>query len=258
MKLVPHQSAFARSRLPLYAQVAAELRIRIESGRWAAGQKLPTLEELEEEFGIARVTARQAIGMLEEEGLIWRKQGKGTFVAQALPDRRWLRLATDWSSVMQMIEGSTLRLLGVAPAERPPRLAEDDGRPANGYQHIRRVHVKDEQPYCVIDLYIARDLYGRAPGEFQSRLALQVFSQMPDVRIGSARQTLTIGRADLASASLLEIAVSAPTALVRRVITDATGLVIYFAEILYRGDFVKLDIDFLVHPPIPTREGESP
>jgi GntR family transcriptional regulator len=56
---------------------------------------------------------------------------------------------------------------------------------------------------------------------------------------------LTIGSADLATATFLEIEVDAPTAEVRRVITDVSGSVIYFAEITYRGDFVKFDIDLL-------------
>lgn len=257
MKLLPSHTAFARSRMPLYAQVAAELRFRIESGRWTAGEKLPTLAALEEEFGIARVTARQAVGLLEEEGLVWRKQGKGTFVARGLDDPRWLHLATEWSSLMQMIEGTAIRLLGVSPAARPPGIGPEDGEPAQAYQRIRRVHVKDEQPYCLINIYVARNLYERAPDQFQTRLALKTLALMPDVHIDAARQTLTIGRASMQAAELLETEVGAPTADVRRVITDTNGTLIYFAEILYRGDFVKLDIDFLVHPPTPSRGEEA-
>ena len=50
------------SAVPLYIQVAAELRRRIESGRWASGQKISTIEDLQAEFGVARVTVRQAVG----------------------------------------------------------------------------------------------------------------------------------------------------------------------------------------------------
>ncbi len=75
---------YERSRVPLYLQVASTLRRRIEEGRWLAGQKISTLEELESEFQVARVTVRHAIDLLQKEGLVQRQQGKGTFVTRAL------------------------------------------------------------------------------------------------------------------------------------------------------------------------------
>jgi GntR family transcriptional regulator len=77
-KLVPN---FDRSRVPLYVQLAAVMRQRIESGYWSEGEKISTIEVLESEFGVARVTVRQAIEMLREEGLLDAQQGRGTFVS---------------------------------------------------------------------------------------------------------------------------------------------------------------------------------
>ena len=62
--------AYDRSRVPLYIQVASVLRSRIQSGQWAAGQKISTLDELEREFEVARVTVRQAVDILREEGML--------------------------------------------------------------------------------------------------------------------------------------------------------------------------------------------
>jgi GntR family transcriptional regulator len=63
------------SAVPLYIQVAAELRRRIESGHWASGQKISTIEDLQKEFGVARVTVRQAVELLEKDGLVRSKDG---------------------------------------------------------------------------------------------------------------------------------------------------------------------------------------
>jgi len=245
MKITSAPSPFSRSRLPLYAQLAALLRQRIKSEEWRTGERLPTLDALEAQYGVARVTARQAVGLLEAEGLVWRKQGKGTFVARVDAEQPWLPLGTQWSSLMHMIEGTAMRVVSMAPVQTPGRLRAADGVPAGGYQHLRRVHAKDAAPYCVIDLYVAQEVYTRAPTEFQTRLALGVLAELPGLSIGSAHQTLTIGSADMTTATLLEVEVGAPVAEVRRVITDTSGTVIYFAEIVYRGDFVKLDIDLL-------------
>lgn len=240
-----NQSQFSRSRLPLYAQVASLLRQRIKAGEWLAGTRLPTLEDLETEYQVARVTARQAVALLEDEGLVWRKQGKGTFIAETVSEQPRLPLATKWDDLMRMIEGTTMRMVGMEPAGSPASLSPEDGEPAFAYQHLRRVHVKDDAPYCLIDLHIARDLYERAPTAFQTKLALRVISEMQDLRFGSARQMLTIGSADVTTANFLEVEVGTPIAEVRRVIANESGTVIYFAEIVYRGDFVKLDIDLL-------------
>ena len=72
---------YDRSRVPLYLQVASVMRQRINSGHWAEGERISTLEELEEEFGLARVTIRQAIELLRAEGLLQAQQGRGTFVS---------------------------------------------------------------------------------------------------------------------------------------------------------------------------------
>jgi len=61
---------YDRSPVPLYIQVASVMRRRIETGQWTACQKISTLVELEQEFEVARVTIRQAIGrvVIEEAG----------------------------------------------------------------------------------------------------------------------------------------------------------------------------------------------
>ena len=59
-KSMAHQDA--DSRVPRYLQVASVLRRRIRDGHWLVGDKIATLEELEREFSVARVTVRQANG----------------------------------------------------------------------------------------------------------------------------------------------------------------------------------------------------
>ena len=110
------------SAVPLYIQVAAELRRRIESGHWASGQKISTIEDLQEEFGVARVTVRQAVELLEKDGLVRRQQGKGTFVAADVEDTRWLKLDTSWSSLIETLKHNVPKFMPVSapmPAGAP-------------------------------------------------------------------------------------------------------------------------------------------
>ena len=69
-----------RSRLPAYAQLADILRTRISRGEYSPGRRLPAEAALAKVHGVSAMTARQAVSVLEAEGLVRRAQGKGTFV----------------------------------------------------------------------------------------------------------------------------------------------------------------------------------
>jgi GntR family transcriptional regulator len=70
---------------PFYYQLERALRDRIFTGTIGAGAPLPTERELCEEFGVSRTTVRQALMLLESEGLIRREQGRGTFASERTP-----------------------------------------------------------------------------------------------------------------------------------------------------------------------------
>ena len=237
--------AFGRSRVPLYLQLAGLLRRRIEDGAFVAGQKLPTLEGLEREFQVARVTVRQAVEVLQKEGLVWSQQGKGTFVAREVPERRWLTLATDLDSFCRIIAVNVPKFVAVEDPP-PPRLGPGDGRlsPA-GYQYLRSVQYRDGEPFAVVSVHIDRAVYDRAPREFLAHTALPVLVRQERARIARAYNTVTIGGADPEVAEYLRVALNAPTAQVHCVLVNRAGTAIYIADMVYRGDCVRLDVDLL-------------
>ena len=69
-----------RSKLPAYAQLAHILRAGISQGEYPPGERLPAETSLAKAHGVSTMTARQAVRVLEEEGLVSRAQGKGTYV----------------------------------------------------------------------------------------------------------------------------------------------------------------------------------
>lgn len=56
-----------------WQRIADDLRTKLIAGRWQAGDRLPTLEQLAEHYGVAKGTIRNALGQLREEGLISRR-----------------------------------------------------------------------------------------------------------------------------------------------------------------------------------------
>ena len=236
---------YERSRIPLYVQVASALRRRIEVGQWQTGEKISTLEKLEAEFQVARVTIRQAVDILEKEGLVQRQQGRGTFVTSMPPDRRWLRLATDWDTLIGSIEDNVPRLI---PDEGPPpepRIDPGDGAPAENYAFIKSLQSRDGEPYAFAQVHVATEIFAQAPKRFRTRTALSVLSTLDGVTVARAHQTLLIGAADMETARFLDLALNAPTAEAHCVVVDDRDIAIYVADIVYRGDCVRLDIDLL-------------
>ena len=87
------------SHEPLYRQLAKLLVSQIQAGDYETGNRLPSERELSESYKVSRITARQAIDLLFEDGLIFREQGRGTFVAE--PRMRHLQGLTSFSEDMQ-------------------------------------------------------------------------------------------------------------------------------------------------------------
>jgi GntR family transcriptional regulator len=236
---------YDRSRVPLYIQVASVMRRRIETNQWAPGQKISTLVELEREFEVARVTIRQAIDVLRQEGLLHSQQGRGTFVAEKPVSRHWFKLATSWDVLVGAIKDNVPRRIKVETPPAFPTLKEGEGVPASKYVFMRSVQYKDNEPYGLVNVHLADDIYRRAAEEFRQHPALSVLANLKGVDIDEAHQTIVIGSADPAAADHLQIALGAPVAECRCIVTDSKNTAIYVADIIYRSDAIKMHIDLL-------------
>lgn len=229
---------------PRYVQLADLIRQRIGKGIWKEGDKLPSLERLVEEFGVARVTVRQAIDRLRRDGLVSPQRGRGTFVTKAPSTERWLRVETTLARLAETYRDTEPTILTIDEASsRMPRLAEADGVPAERYVHMRRVHARDGRPYCVIDIWLDHAVFRRRPVRFRRETVIPLLLDMPGVRIVHAGQVLTIGTSDLDVARLLGTTAGSPVAEVRRVFCGPGRRVIYLGEVVYRGDCVRVDFD---------------
>ena len=134
---------------------------------------------------------------------------------------------------------------------RKDRDADVPGKPLigalspRGYHLLRRTHTRDGATYCVISIYLEKQVFARHENAFRTQLALPVLVDSPDIDIAHARQSLTIGKCDDEFARLLNLAVGDPIVEVRRVICNEQGDVLYLADVTYRSDYVRLEMDLL-------------
>lgn len=88
------------STVPLYIQIKEFLRMQIETGAYGLGARLPSERELSHQYNVSRMTARQALQLLAQTGLVQSRVGKGTFVRQPRIDQE-LHELTGFSEEMR-------------------------------------------------------------------------------------------------------------------------------------------------------------
>ncbi|MBG9387557.1 GntR family transcriptional regulator [Caenimonas aquaedulcis] len=234
---------FQDSPIPRYAQLADLMRQRIARGTWPREHRLPSLETLMEEFGVARVTVRQAVDVLSREGLLSPQQGRGTFVTGTPSRERIINVFTTLDELARVYEDTQPKIVNIDESVSSAPLDMAEGAPAPSYAFMRRVHSRDGRPYCVINIYLDERIFRLAPQAFRTKTVIPLLTAMKEVRISTAHQVMTLATADMEVAQLLEVPVNSPVAEVRRIFKDGAGTVIYLADVTYRGDAIRLEMD---------------
>lgn len=222
--------------MTLYSQVAGVLRRRIAEGDWRDGDVVPTLDALCEEFGVARVTARQAVQMLVAEGRLSSRRGRRTTVVATGVDPRTPLAPALVEPLQQVAEFSIVPLDKVDDARLPASIA-GAGLIDGAYVRVRKLDREADVPYCLSDIYVWRPLYRRFPRGAEARAKLaRLVRDRARPPIVSARERITVSSADFDEARLLGCPLAVPVARVQRIFTDADGRVVYAGWSVYRGD----------------------
>ena len=98
--------------IPLYSRVATIIQHKIASGQYDPGDRLPTEDELVGNYGVSKITIRNALSLLEADGLINRIRGKGTFVADTIPEIKQ-SVHTNLNQMGERMKGSLTKPLDI-------------------------------------------------------------------------------------------------------------------------------------------------
>lgn len=240
---VPVKRIDTSSALPYYAQLYAILKARITGGEWAAGHRLPSEPELCALYDVSRITVRQALALLAQDGHITRGRGKGTFV-------RDTRLTAAPRTVSSF--SSELHALGMKPGSRvldvrritaSAALAEEMNlEPGVDVVHVRRLRLADDRPIGVQTATLPAARFPGLEGLLGDDVSL--YSILRDyfgvVGTGASEtfKASTVGRAD---AALLECKPTTPAFDVTRISFDDEGVFEHTASLL-RGDRYEIRI----------------
>ena len=140
---------------PRYRQIAEEFRSAIASGTYKSGDALPTEMEICETYGVSRHTARDALRILSDDGLIERRRGAGTVVAsRGAP--AFAQPIGDFDSILQYARDARLDITTAQPADNDT--LDRLGLTGDYVQLIGFRSVEDQPPQEITAVYIRSDL----------------------------------------------------------------------------------------------------
>lgn len=137
------------SHIAMHQQLAQHLRAAITQGVYKPGDRLPTEPELMERFEVSRITARQAVAHLVQEGRVVRKQGKGTFVAPPVLHHDLLDMRGIYDEMVAQGLRPATRLLEFAEVMPPSRVAERLNTGKRRLVHWKRFYQVEGKPFGI-------------------------------------------------------------------------------------------------------------
>jgi len=239
--------------VPHHRRIEQVLRERISALR--PGDRLPSDAELVAEFEVSRMTARNAMQRLAEEGLVARQPGRGSFVTKPPAHRRSDRLMTFSREMTRRGRTPSSKLL--ARAIRPSKRAEAislDLAPGTPIVEVRRIRLADGQPIALETAILIRSC---APSVMAADLeggSLHAAISAAGLRLRRGSGTVVASAATAQDARLLDLRRGAPLLIERRVIVDDDGRRIESTESRYAADRYALDVSFEVEEAAPFAE----
>ena len=235
-----------KSFVPLYYQLIEELRENIENGEWPPNSLIPSETELCERYKVSRGTVRQALSQLVQEGLLYRKQGKGTFVAEPKITQqlnKFYSFAQDMRekglkpSSLLLQKGKILpdsyikNILGLKEKEMVYK--------------IMRLRLADEEPLILETSYLVEELFPDLDKEDVEKISLyDLIIKKYRVKITRAKETFEPILVDRFEAEKLKIPVGSPALLVKRIAYTA-GIPFEFRKSVVRGDKCSYSVELI-------------
>jgi GntR family transcriptional regulator len=229
--------------LPLYCQLRELLRRQIDTGAMKPGDQLPPEPALGQSYGLSRITVRQALADLVDEGYISRSRGKGTFVAERqFHDHRVNKLAGFLDTLREQGYESTSRVIGVDRIPAPAKVAGLLGLPS-GHSVIRNrrlTFVRDEPIVFATGYLVAPAEVEILAGDLDGYPSIYPYlAERHGILLVRGDKTLEATLANEEESQYLHIRKGAPVLLAEIVVYDAEDRRRLLVKAAYRGDRYK-------------------
>lgn len=232
------------SPIPLYYQLKELLKEQIKMGILKSGDQLPSERDLEETYGVSRMTARRALVELCNEGYVYREQGRGTFVSEPKYSHHLFRLTsfTEETQSQHLQPGARVLKQGMVENEH---VCQKLGIEPEPLVCIRRIRTINEEPVALEESFIRMNYCpGLELAELNDTSLYSYLMARYHLRLACANQTIEARLATSDVAAVLHVHKGTPVLYMERVtFLEDENIPVEFAEAVYRGDKYKLMVE---------------
>jgi GntR family transcriptional regulator len=233
-------------QVPLYTQLADLIRFDITTGKLKKGDILPTEKEFGELYNVSRITVRGALSILVEEGLIYRKKGRGTIVKQD----KLTRKAPGLLGIHEEIRGSgstpktklvAFEIIDNPQAEVKGSLGLHDGEKA---VMIERVIYADNEILGISTAHIPLQIWNKIGINFKHIGNQSLYSLLAQngFKLYEAEETIEVIQANTKMAKQLDVSRGFPLFYLKRTVYTKEGIPIECGLNIFRADKYKFKL----------------
>lgn len=228
---------YRNSPLPRYYQLKEILRERIRSGEWKPGSLIPSERELSEKYGISRMTARQAITDLVNEGIFYREQGKGTFVSNRKITQQLIHLTGFTEDIRARGQLPSTKVLSAEMSPADEATAEKLRiEPGTLIFRLQRLRLADDEPLAIeVSQIHFKGCERLLEEDLEHNSLYRVLESKFGIMLMEADQELEAGLVGNDEAQILNIAPGSPVLFTRRTTYTERNQPIEYARAMYCG-----------------------
>lgn len=241
----------AAGPIPLYHQLEQDIAARIGDGEFAAGQMLPTEEQFCRQYGVSRITVRKALDTLMAQGLIVRRRGVGSFVAERRVGVHAIHLSGSLDEFLTSAYQLTPKVISLGVQCAPAEVADHFGLSPRG--HVLRLELisfGEDGPLAHALFYFRQEVDAVLTVEDLSHRepVIRTLERKLGIRIARATQVIDPAAASRDTAKYLGLKVGTPVLRTSRCYFTADGELVEIAQLLHHPDRYRYEVDLRAAP----------
>ena len=236
--------------VPLYRQLKKSLNDQIEMGFIKPGQLIPSERTLCLQHGISRITVRRCISELIYERILYRRQGKGTFVARRKIQQGLARIVNFTQTVLELGMKPSTTILSVESMSAIGEVAKELGLPiAARVVRLALLGMGDEEPLVFYESFFPPDIGRKITQEAKKRekegvpfSTYDLYDESAGVFPFTVNQAFEAITANDRLSVIMKLKKGAPILLITSIFLDRNQQPLEFRKAMYRGDRYKFHI----------------
>ncbi len=228
----------------LYVQLTRILIEEIRSGKWHAGQRIPSEEDLCKKYNVSKITVRQAINNLSSEGYLMKYQGKGTFVTGILPEG-CLAMKTRLTEEMFGEEVNVEKKVLFRGIKKSFQDAKEFLKTDDKLYYVLNKRIVNGKTACLEESFVPYHFIPEIESiDFTNSSLYSVLQDKGVKKIFKIIQTIEISHADMDLAKRLEMRKGGAILVVHRLFLSSDGSPVAYTRFRGRSDRYKFQTEF--------------